>query len=232
MVVHLRAKRSTVITIHCRAKSPELAQIVAKAVSESYLIEHLRLRESSGSLEFFLDRTQRLREELEAQDELVRKYKQEHKVLSVASNQALLEARRNVLMGELQSANAELKKVLARRESIQENLEEYSHHSVRTKLEEELINEDINRQGIEAQIAKLEAQHDELQLEQLQFGQDEEELVDLQRNLAIVESNYLNVRTSWKKPASIRSWTRPSSPMFPSSSLPLLAKNRSRRKSR
>jgi uncharacterized protein involved in exopolysaccharide biosynthesis/Mrp family chromosome partitioning ATPase len=65
------AKQSMVINIRYTAASPELAHDVVEQITKVFLAERARLNQTDGSLEFFVEQTDKLRRELaEAQSEL------------------------------------------------------------------------------------------------------------------------------------------------------------------
>jgi len=187
-------KRATVITIACRSHSPGLAQLIVKSYTGSYMSEHVRIRESEDSLAFFTDKTERLKADLASQEIRLREYKDQHGVLSLASNESLINDKRGTLDGLIQQANAELKNVLARQKEIRSQIEKHRHRSTRNKLEEDLLADIISEKGLEAQIAKLESQREQLSSEQLIHGEDELLLQDMERDLAVTEAIFLQVQ--------------------------------------
>ena len=58
------AKKSSVIAIDYRGPTPELCQAVTAKLMDIYLEEHARLNRTHGSYKFFVEQTDRLREEL------------------------------------------------------------------------------------------------------------------------------------------------------------------------
>lgn len=83
-------RESTVITIICKAGSPELAQEIASAMTGIFLDEHLRLCRTKGTHLFFDEQSQLLREQLtEASRELAAR-KNEFQLLSVDGERRII----------------------------------------------------------------------------------------------------------------------------------------------
>lgn len=109
-------KRSTAITIHAEAKTPQMAQALAAAVTYGFLDRHQSVNFNQGSREFFQEQTR----EVEAQVNQVRaeraEFMQLSKVVSIEDQRRMLtdqmgSAQRDVLItrGELEQAQAEIK---------------------------------------------------------------------------------------------------------------------------
>ena len=94
-------RESTVITIVCKAGSPELAQEIGSAMTDVFLREHLRLSRTKGTHQFFAEQSRLLHEQLaEASQELAAR-KSEFQLLSV-------EGERQIIAEELKTVRLEL----------------------------------------------------------------------------------------------------------------------------
>ncbi len=94
-------RESTVITIGCKAGSPELAQEIALAMTDVFLKEHLRLNRTKGTHEFFAEQSRLLYEQLaEASRELAAR-KSDFQLLSI-------EGKREIIGEEFKTVRLEL----------------------------------------------------------------------------------------------------------------------------
>lgn len=72
-------KKSTAVTIHAEAKTPELAQAIAAAMTEGFLNRHLTVSHTEGSYEFFEEQSvgteSQLRELLKQRSDFMQQFK-------------------------------------------------------------------------------------------------------------------------------------------------------------
>jgi polysaccharide biosynthesis protein PslE len=97
-------KKSSVIQISYDGSTPEQCQSVVAKLIDSYLDEHLRLNRTSGSHQFFIEQTKRLRDELSRREAELRDAKNETGLASPDAQRQLLVARIGRLEDDLLTA--------------------------------------------------------------------------------------------------------------------------------
>ncbi len=106
-------KKSTVLTIRADSKSPEMAQAIARTLTEGFLEEHVKVSATEGSLSFFegqaMDAEQRLNEMLTKRSNLLK----ERKISSVVAQHESLGAQLGSLESSLLSAQSSLQQSIA-----------------------------------------------------------------------------------------------------------------------
>lgn len=101
-------KKTAVIVIHATSKTPEMAQAIARTVTETFMDEHLKASRIEGSFAFFEEKT------LEAEtrlNELVDKraqFMQERKLVSIEAGREALQQRLSAIDRDLIVANGDL----------------------------------------------------------------------------------------------------------------------------
>ncbi|MDH3719395.1 MAG: hypothetical protein OES79_14845, partial [Planctomycetota bacterium] len=85
-------RESTVVSISANAPTPELAQQIVKTWTDVFLAEHLRLTNTEGSFDFFVEQRELLRGELQAAQESLRKTKDENQLATIDGQRVLLES--------------------------------------------------------------------------------------------------------------------------------------------
>jgi polysaccharide biosynthesis transport protein len=90
-------KESQVISISYSAASPELAHDVVDAITNVFVEQHLRLSQSEGSLEFFSEQVEKLRDELTAAQTELRDRKNEFQMTSSAGRPSVVEKSKEAL---------------------------------------------------------------------------------------------------------------------------------------
>lgn len=85
-------QESTVVSIYATALSPPMAQEIAEVWTEVFLAEHLRLTNTEGSRDFFVEQCQLLGSDLKAAQEQLREVKDNSHVATVEGQKNLLEA--------------------------------------------------------------------------------------------------------------------------------------------
>ena len=102
------AKNSNVITISSEAGSPELAQQILVAYLRAFKTHHLRLNRTSGSYEFFVEQSTRLKSQLEQAEQDLRDEKNQIGVSSIDGEKRMIENQVTSLERVLQSTRAAL----------------------------------------------------------------------------------------------------------------------------
>ena len=115
-------KDSNVIVINCKSGDPHLSQSIAKAWTNAFLKEHLRLTRTEGSYDFFVEQADELRGQLEDVENRLTLLKSSSNLVSVEGQKQILETqmggiRSRLLANQsrLQSSEAkvsELKKIV------------------------------------------------------------------------------------------------------------------------
>jgi uncharacterized protein involved in exopolysaccharide biosynthesis len=100
-MIEVRApKESTVVTIACKAGSPELAQEIVATMTEVFLEEHLRLNRTKGTHQFFAEQSKLLHEQLTKASQELGARKSEFGLLT-------LEGKRQIIEEELKAVRLE-----------------------------------------------------------------------------------------------------------------------------
>ena len=127
-------KRSTVIVVEGRSKTPAMAQAIVRQVTDSFLKEHLDAAHTPGSYAFFQEQCREAEEQL---SELVAQradYMQQHDIVSIDANRAMLQERLSAIDRELMVASGELEQASSEVEELQSRFEEISDEVVASKV--------------------------------------------------------------------------------------------------
>jgi uncharacterized protein involved in exopolysaccharide biosynthesis len=100
-------KKSEIITVAYRAKSPEVANAVLKNLAETYLGKHLNAHTNPGSFKFFSDQADMYAERLAHSEEQLRGFRQQHASLIQPDEKDALTQRMMEAQAALESADAE-----------------------------------------------------------------------------------------------------------------------------
>ena len=115
-------KESTVITIVCKAGSPDLAQQTASAMTEVFLEEHLRLNRTKGTHHFFAEQSKQLKEQLKEESKELAARKSEFGLLTVEGKQLLVEEELKTVKLAILGTEQELSASRAKVRGLQEQL--------------------------------------------------------------------------------------------------------------
>ncbi|MGZ0653989.1 GumC family protein [Coraliomargarita sp. W4R72] len=112
---------SQVIIVHIRHPDPVVAQFLADAYVEQYIAyKSLSLNDSTGAaVQFLSDQVDSMRIELEAQEEALQNYRQEHNLISVQQDSGIVGARLRRLNDALTDARLLLLTVEIRQKQIE-----------------------------------------------------------------------------------------------------------------
>lgn len=100
-------KKSDIITVAYRAKSPEVAHAVLKNLAEIYLGTHLSAHTSPGSFKFFSDQADMYSERLAQSEEQLRRFRQAHASLIQPDEKDALTQRMMDAQAALDAAEAQ-----------------------------------------------------------------------------------------------------------------------------
>src|SRR5690606_32783272 len=115
-------RRSSIISVSCKARSPELAQEIVRTLMDAYLERHLDANRTAGSLPFFTEQAELLRTQLvEAEAELLRR-KNGMKLTSVEGERANLLAAIASVDADILTTERERAGSAARRQELQDSL--------------------------------------------------------------------------------------------------------------
>lgn len=126
-------RNSMMISIYSKAKTPELAMELSKTMANLYLAEHLRVRQTLGSKEFFEETSQQLAEQLNQKSKEIRDYKQRHGILSIDDNRQVLRIRSEATDGSLQMAIRECEFTEAKIAELEDRIEQLPEEVVTSK---------------------------------------------------------------------------------------------------
>ena len=108
-------KKSSVVNIQAKAMSPDMAQAIAKSVTDCFLEEHLKGSHTEGSYRFFQKQSAEVEQQLNELAATRAEFMQDHQVVSIEANQGLLGSQLAgidrdlaVAFGQLEQATAEI----------------------------------------------------------------------------------------------------------------------------
>jgi uncharacterized protein involved in exopolysaccharide biosynthesis len=117
--LHISAPtKSSVVTIEYQAGDPALAQQLVAAWVDSYLTHHAKVNRTQGTLEFFTEQDELLRNQLELANRKVREAKSQAGFATLDGQQKLLETQLESVRTALLQTEAELVEAAARAESF------------------------------------------------------------------------------------------------------------------
>ncbi len=122
-------KRSTAITIHAVAKSPEMAQALAAATTYGFLDRHQSVNFNEGSRRFFLEQSEGIEKKLDRLLSERSEFMRDSKVVSTEDQRRMLtdqmgSAERDILVarGELKQAQAEIEDLVVKASQTAEEI--------------------------------------------------------------------------------------------------------------
>ena len=115
-------KKSNVIEIWCVAGHPELAQRIAKAWTNAFIDEHLRVTRTDGSLDFFVQQLERNASRLQEAEQELRDAKTSAGLVTILGQQKLLEEQANSIRSRLLTNNSLLASSIAKVDELSEIL--------------------------------------------------------------------------------------------------------------
>jgi uncharacterized protein involved in exopolysaccharide biosynthesis/Mrp family chromosome partitioning ATPase len=145
---------SRVVNIEASAKTPKMAQAIARTVTESFLSEHLDASLTAGSLEFFQHQTRDLEKRLNDLVHQRSEYMQDNKIVSIEANRELLREKLSEVERDLVSAYGGLEQAIAESQELQVKTDQLEDEIIAERLEAE----DLTWSGMRQQIYELELQ--------------------------------------------------------------------------
>ena len=113
-------RKSNIITLRCKARTPEVAQQILAKLIEVYLVEHVRVHHTPGSYEFFEEQTRLSKSEwIKAADKL-QESKDRLGIITIEGKKKLLQDEIADIESKLLTNQAELKTSEAKIASLQE----------------------------------------------------------------------------------------------------------------
>ncbi|WP_197231452.1 GumC family protein [Novipirellula artificiosorum] len=149
---------STVIVIDAKAKTPTMAQAIAKEVTASFLDQHLMASHTEGSLEFFETQSAEVEVQLNRLVEQRSDFMQERKIVSIEGNRSLLQDRLTGIDRDLVIASGELEQAISEINDLKAKIEEADDEIVSSKL----AGSNPTWSGMRQQVYELEIQEQEL----------------------------------------------------------------------
>jgi uncharacterized protein involved in exopolysaccharide biosynthesis len=113
-------RKSNIISIRCRANSPEIAQTIVARLVDIYLHEHVRVHQTAGSYEFFAERTQAARQEWQTASDKLRKLKDQLGIVTIDGKRQLLQSKIADVEGKLLNNRSESNTSQAKIASLQQ----------------------------------------------------------------------------------------------------------------
>lgn len=101
-------KDSTVITVRCTAKTPQLAQRLVEEVTGAFLLQRIASTRSAGSRAFFEEKVHSIGEKLNTKAEEIAAYRQSHNIISISASREVLKGRVAGLEQDLVTARSKL----------------------------------------------------------------------------------------------------------------------------
>ena len=117
-------KKSNVIVIGSRSKTPKMAQAIVKQVTDSFLEEHLKGAQTIGSHDFFQQQSADVEKRLEELEVKRSDFMQEHEIISIEANRDLLQGRLAGIDRDLVTAYGELEQALSQIDDLQSKIDD------------------------------------------------------------------------------------------------------------
>ncbi|MEM6469219.1 MAG: hypothetical protein AAF802_06585 [Planctomycetota bacterium] len=124
------ASEASVISAQYNADTPEAARRILEGWVDCYLSKHADLHRTTGSLEFFLQEEESIRERLDKINEQLRDAKTESGLVTVEGQQKLLEGQLAEVRKTLLAAQTQLSGSQARAEALQKTIERTDDRTV------------------------------------------------------------------------------------------------------
>jgi capsular exopolysaccharide synthesis family protein len=115
-------KDSSIITLSCDAKSPQLAQQIVARLIELYLEKHIAVHQTPGSYQFFVQQSDHLRDKLKESEDELRNLKNETGISSLEDQRRVVLNHIGALEQEISSADAGFASSKAKVEALQKAL--------------------------------------------------------------------------------------------------------------
>lgn len=123
-------RRSNVISVFAKAKTPELAQQIVAELTTEYLREHQRIHSSTQSFEFFTHEAKQQADRLAAARGALRETKDKYKIVTFEGKRAALQGRLSDLEQRQGFAATELAQSETRVTALQKLVEEFPDQEV------------------------------------------------------------------------------------------------------
>lgn len=121
--LHLAAvRKSSIISVSCDARSPQLAQRITQALIDRYMEQHARMNRIQGSHDFFTEQTRFLADDLRRREEELRDLKNQTNIGELGLQRELVLRRLGDTEIELRQTEAEISSTEAHVKSIREKL--------------------------------------------------------------------------------------------------------------
>lgn len=105
--------KSTVIAIEALSETPEMAQLIAKTMTESFMEEHIRSAHTQGSYDFFEQQAVEVETQLNRLVAEQSQFMQDHKIVSIDASRDLLKEQLSGLDRDLVLASGELNQAIS-----------------------------------------------------------------------------------------------------------------------
>jgi uncharacterized protein involved in exopolysaccharide biosynthesis len=188
------AKKSSVISVYCKADSPAKAQRILQALLDIYRQEHVKVN-ATESYEFFQKQCERLRTDLLQATEELGQLKSKLGLTTIADQRQLLESQLTSLDKDIQDTTAAISSAEARLRNLQEQfpeaIEEAGFSVGTTPMAVDQMRDTLYRLQIQERemASKYQDDHPALQAVREQLRSVERILV---RQAAIMENSQLN----------------------------------------
>ena len=106
-------KKSSVVVVEGRSRSPEMAQAIVREVTDAFLNEHLKVSHTEGSYDFFLQQSSQVEQTLNDLLDQRAKYMKDGQVVSIDANRDLIKDRLSQIDRDLAVAEGQLEQALA-----------------------------------------------------------------------------------------------------------------------
>jgi len=152
-------RHSTIVTVKCKARSPEAAQQAVAAVVDVYLDEHMRINRTNGSHEFFAEQVGLLETQLNAAQAELRDAKNKVGFSSLEERRKSLETQASSIETQAQQVVAALSASRAKLATLESEL-----HQLPQTLASQLVGGTPNDglAGMREQLFRLRAHEKEL----------------------------------------------------------------------
>lgn len=128
-------RKTNIISVACKADSPDVAQRIVAKLVEVYMTEHVRVHHTPGSYQFFVDQTALSKKEWQAAAGKLREIKNRLAIVTIDGKRRELEAQIGDIASKLLANESELKTAEAKIASLRQLIADLPATIVSQKVE-------------------------------------------------------------------------------------------------
>ena len=130
-------RESAVLSVKTKAASPQMAQAITQTVIDTFIEQHMEVSRTPGSYEFFERQCKEVQTELDQLLEVRTQFLNDHDLISIASNQAVLQEQLTATSKQLLDSEGQLNQTVAQIDDAKNALETIPKEILAGKQERE-----------------------------------------------------------------------------------------------